>query len=61
MPSSYLHLQYPVLLYETHHQYPELLQHHVTSTKQRLGYQNTPDIIHTSVHSLWAAMRYVQV
>ena len=33
-------------------------RHHVTCTKQRLSFQNTPDNLHNFVLSLWASFRY---
>ena len=42
-------------------QHPELSPRHLTCTKQRLSFQNTPDNLHNFVCSLWAAFRYVQL
>jgi len=59
--SSGLHLHSLFLPYWTHRQHPELSRHHVTCTKQRLSFQNTPNNLHNFVYSLWACFRCVQL
>jgi len=61
IPSSRLHLDSLFLPYLTHCQHPQLSRHHVTCTKQRLSFQNTPCNLHNFVRSLWARFRYMQL
>jgi len=59
--SSRLHLISVFVSYDTHRQHPELSQHHLRCTKQRLLVQHTPDNLHNSVLSLWASFHYMKL
>jgi len=59
IPSSRVHLLAHFLLCYTHRQHRELSWHHVTCTKQRFSFQNTPDNLHNFVLPLWASFRYM--
>ena len=60
IPSSRLHLHSLVLPYQIHSQYPELSQHHLTYTKQRLSYQNTLSYLHNFVRILCGSVCFIQ-
>jgi len=59
--SSHLHLHSLFHLYLTLRLHPQLPRHYVTSTKQYLAFENTPDSLHNFVRSLWACFRYMQL
>ena len=61
IPSSGLPPHSLCLLYETHHEHPEVTLHHVTCMKQRLAFQNTPDKLPNVVCSPGAFFGYVQL
>ena len=61
IPSSRLNFHSVFLWYYTYRQHPELSQHHLTCTKQRLSFENTPDNLQNVARPLSASFRYLQL